>query len=150
MGLLLFRSRKMVALNDRTIPHECCGEHSACQPMAGDAWVHVQRLQHRTKPELFCAVPVDQPVPAFVMWEQWAFNRSLHPSDPCPSGFRPQAAQDGARFNGFYLFQVTGQHPIQKLSRPQERGRLRSGDQDQTDLAVREHVKTILRKLIIV
>jgi len=107
-------------------------------------------FQHRTKPELFCAVPVDQPVPAFVMWEQWAFNRSLHPSDPCPSGFRPQAAQDGARFNGFYLFQVTGQHPIQKLSRPQERGRLRSGDQDQTDLAVRTHVKAVLRKLVIV
>jgi hypothetical protein len=107
-------------------------------------------FRHRTKPELFCAVPVDQPVPSFIMREQWAFNRSLHPSDPCPSGFRPQAAQDGARFNGFYLFQVTGQHTAHKLSRLQERGRLRRGNQDQTDLAVRAHVMAVLRKLVIV
>ena len=107
-------------------------------------------FQHRTKPELFCAVPVDQPVPAFIMWEQWAFNQSLHRSDPCPSGFRPQAAQDGARFNSFYLFQVTGQQPARKLSRLQESGRLERGDQDQTGLAVRAHVKAILRKLVVV
>jgi hypothetical protein len=107
-------------------------------------------FQHRSKPELFCAVPVDQPVPAFVMWEQWAFHQTLDPSDPCPSGFRPQAAQDGARFNGFYLFQVTGQHPAHKLSRLQEITRPERGNQDQTDLAVRAHVKALLRKLVIV
>ena len=107
-------------------------------------------FQHRTKPELFCAVPVDQPVPAFIMWEQWAFNQSLHPADPCPSGFRPQAAQDGARFNGFYLFQVTRQHPAHKRSRLQEQNHLMPGDYGHVDLAVRAHVKTILRKLVIV
>ena len=107
-------------------------------------------FQHKTEPELFCAVPVDQPVPAFIMWEQWAFNQSLHPLDPCPPGFHPQAAQDGARFNGFYLFQVTRQHPAHKLSRLQERSRLMRGDQHQMDLAVRAHVKTILRKQVIV
>jgi hypothetical protein len=107
-------------------------------------------FQHKTKPELFCAVPVDQPVPVFILWEQWAFIQSLHPSDPCPSGFRPQAAQDGARFNGFYLFQGTSHHPVHKLSRLQETGCLKQGDQDQTGLAVREHVKTILRKLVII
>jgi hypothetical protein len=107
-------------------------------------------FQHRTKPELFCAVPVDQPVPAFIMWEQWAFNQSLHPADPCPSGFRPQAAQDGARFNGFYLFQVTRQYPAHKPSWVQERGSLKRGDQERTDFAVRAHVKAVLRKLVIV
>ena len=107
-------------------------------------------FQHKTKPALFCAVPVDQPVPVFILREQWAFHQSLHPLDPCPSGFRPQAAQDGARFNGFYLFQVTRQLPAHKLSRVQESGSLKRGDQDQTGLAVREHVKTILRKLVII
>ena len=107
-------------------------------------------FQHKTNPALFCAVPVDQPVPVFILREQWAFHQSLHPLDPCPSGFRPQAAQDGARFNGFYLFQVTRQHPTHKLSRVQESGSLKRGDQDQTGLAVREHVKTILRKLVII
>jgi hypothetical protein len=107
-------------------------------------------FQHKTKPALFCAVPVDQPVPVFILWEQWAFDQSLHPLDPCPPGFHPQAAHDGARFNGFYLFQVTGHHPAHKLSRVQERGSLKRGDQDQTGLAVREHVKTILRKLVII
>jgi hypothetical protein len=107
-------------------------------------------FQHRTKTELFCAVPVDQPVPVFIMWEQWAFNQSLHPADPFPSGFRPQAAQDGARFNGFYLFQVTRQQPAHKRSRLQERGRLMRGDQDQTNVAVRAHVKAVLLKLVIV
>jgi hypothetical protein len=107
-------------------------------------------FQHRTKSELFCAVPVDQPVPAFILWEQWAFNQTLHPLDPCPPGFRPQAAQDGARFNGFYLFQVTGHHPANKLSRLQERGSLMQGDRDQAGLAVRAHVKAVLRKLVIV
>jgi hypothetical protein len=52
-------------------------------------------FQHKTKPALFCAVPVDQPVPVFILWEQWAFDQSLHPLDPCPPGFHPQAAQDG-------------------------------------------------------
>ncbi len=107
-------------------------------------------FRHRTKPELFCAVPVDQPVPGFIMWEQWTFDQSLYPADPCPSGFRPQAAQDGARFNGFYLFQVTGRHPAHKLSRLQERRRLEQGSQDQAGLAVRAHVKAVLRKLVIV
>jgi hypothetical protein len=107
-------------------------------------------FQHRIKPELFCAVPVDQPVPPFILWEQWAFSQSLHPSVPCPSGFRPQAAQDGARFNGFYLFQVTSQYPAHKRSRLQERSRLRQRDLDQTDLAVRAHVRAVLRKLVIV
>jgi hypothetical protein len=107
-------------------------------------------FQHRTKPALFCAVPVDQPVPVFILWEQWAFHQSLHPLDPCPPGFHPQAAQDGARFNGFYLFQVTRQLPAHKFSQLQKRGHLMRGDQDQTGLAVRAHVKTILRKLVIV
>ena len=107
-------------------------------------------FQHKTKPELFCAVPVDQPVPPFIMWEQWAFSQSLHPSDPCPSGFRPQAAQDGAWLNGFYLFQVIGRHPAHKLSQLQERGHLMRGDQHQTDLTVRAHVMAVLRKLVIV
>jgi hypothetical protein len=115
----------------------------ACEWLAASGCTY-NVFQHKTKPALFCAVPVDQPVPVFILWEQWAFHQSLHPSDPCPSGFRPQAAQDGARFNGFYLFQVTGHHPAHKPPRLQERGCPMRGDRDQTGLAVRAHVKTTL------
>jgi hypothetical protein len=50
-------------------------------------------FQHKTKPELFCAVPVDQPVPVFILWEQWAFIQSLHPSDPCRRKLPPADQQ---------------------------------------------------------
>jgi hypothetical protein len=63
---------------------------------------------NRHLPELRCAVPEDRPIPHFLNPEKWTFERALRPSDPPPPGFHPRAAYAGVRFNGFYLFQLTG------------------------------------------
>ncbi len=57
------------------------------------------------RPAIFCAVPVDRPVPAFL--DRWEFVRSVCSDDEVPVGFRRKAAQVGIRHNGFYLFQTT-------------------------------------------
>jgi len=64
-------------------------------------------FRNKQRPELRCAVPEDRPVPHFLSIEQWAFERVLRPSDPPPPGFHARGAHAGARFNGFYLFQLT-------------------------------------------
>jgi hypothetical protein len=65
-------------------------------------------FRNRQRPELLCAVPEDRPVPGFVVPGDWRFERALRPSDMGPPGFEDRAAQAGVRFNGFYLFQLTG------------------------------------------
>ncbi len=64
-------------------------------------------FRNRQQPELLCAVPEDRPVPSFLRWEQWTYERPLRPLDHKPAGFHSRAAHAGVRFNGFYLFQTT-------------------------------------------
>jgi hypothetical protein len=64
-------------------------------------------FRNRQQPELLCAVPEDRPVPSFIGPEQWTYERPLRSSDVKPAGFHGRAADAGARFNGFYLFQTT-------------------------------------------
>jgi hypothetical protein len=54
---------------------------------------------------LYCAVPEDLAVPRFVTDARWAFERKIAPGAPGPVGFDAANADDGARLNGFYLFQ---------------------------------------------
>ena len=63
-------------------------------------------FRNRQRPQLFCAVPEDRPVPGFVLAEDWLFEGSLHPSDTPPPGFHARAAATGMRFSGFYLFHL--------------------------------------------
>nr|WP_246777103.1 hypothetical protein [Microvirga sp. VF16] len=65
-------------------------------------------FRNRPRPALFCAVPEDRPVPGFLDPCSWRFERALRPLDMNPWGFDDKAAQAGVRFNGFYLFQLTG------------------------------------------
>ena len=65
-------------------------------------------FRNRQRPELLCAVPEDRPVPRFLGPGDWRFEGSLRPSDISPQGFEDRAARVGVRFNGFYLFQLTG------------------------------------------
>lgn len=60
---------------------------------------------NKRRPEIFCAVPEDRPVPGFLEGERWSFVYPVRPSDAGPPGFDDKAARAGARFNGFYLFQ---------------------------------------------
>ncbi len=64
-------------------------------------------FRNRQQPELLCAVPEDRPVPNFLRWEQWTYERPLRSLKDRPAGFDGRGASAGVRFNGFYLFQTT-------------------------------------------
>jgi hypothetical protein len=86
---------------------------------------------------LVCAVPTDRPVPGFLSGQGWLFGRSLHPLDGLPFGFLAKPASEAIRFNGFYLFYLAAELV------PNGGGRGTS-----SDVAVRAHVRTILRRII--
>jgi hypothetical protein len=65
-------------------------------------------FRNRLRPKIICAVPEHSPVPSFINPEDWAFDQVLRPADVTPVGFCDRAAQAGARFNSYYLFQTTG------------------------------------------
>ncbi|HEY7383855.1 MAG TPA: hypothetical protein VH743_09320 [Beijerinckiaceae bacterium] len=56
---------------------------------------------------IYCAVPEDQPVPAFIVGESWEF------SEKCGEDHLPKSAPESIRFGGFFIF-----HPfsIEKLA----------------------------------
>lgn len=61
-------------------------------------------FRSRGRNGLFCAVPEERSVPAFVTGQQWTFSGRLDEAADVPLGFDPKAAAAGVRFNGFYLF----------------------------------------------
>ncbi len=67
-------------------------------------------FRNKERPELLCAVPVDRPVPSFVVAEAWSFDRILQVQDVAPPGFHHRGARAGVRFNGYYLFYAVARH----------------------------------------
>ena len=59
-------------------------------------------FQSRAK-GIYCAVPEDQPVPAFIVGESWEF------SDKFGEDQLPETAPEGIRFSGFFIF-----HPFER------------------------------------
>lgn len=57
-------------------------------------------------PELYCAVPEDRTVPAFIAGEVWEFGGTISEAASDFRGFDGHDASVGARLNGFYLFQA--------------------------------------------
>ena len=55
--------------------------------------------------DLYCAVPEDVAVPAFVTEGSWEYARSIDIATL--SGFDAGAAQVSVQANGFYLFHMT-------------------------------------------
>ena len=55
--------------------------------------------------DLYCAVPLDVAVPAFLSADAWDYDRSLDLG--ALSGFDAAAAEASARANGYYLFHST-------------------------------------------
>lgn len=53
---------------------------------------------------MYCAVPEDYAVPAFLSGQRWFFGGRIDGSGG-PLGFDDRAAATAVRFNGFYLFQ---------------------------------------------
>jgi hypothetical protein len=75
---------------------------AATEPILRDCAYNLFR--NRQRPQLFCAVPEDHPVPSFIEAEAWSFERVLRNQDVAPLGFHDRAARAGVRYNGFYLF----------------------------------------------
>jgi hypothetical protein len=61
-------------------------------------------FRSRHEPELYCAVPRDQPAPAFIQSDQWQAAGQMDEAAPAPLGFDWEAARIGIHLNGFYLF----------------------------------------------
>jgi hypothetical protein len=73
--------------------------------MASDGALRRYNLfRRREEQDLYCAVPEDRPVPRFVAGEEWEYRGRVVEDRPLPAGFRLDAAQVSARFNGYYLF----------------------------------------------
>jgi len=92
-------------------------------------------FQNRHEPELYCAVPRDQPAPAFIQSDQWQAAGQMDEAIPAPLGFDREAARIGIHLNGFYLFVAFS--PISALksddadhppSRPARKARTQSMD----------------------
>jgi hypothetical protein len=64
-------------------------------------------FRNKLRLNIMCAVPEHSPVPAFLTPEDWTFDQALRPADETPPGFCSRAAQMGAQFNSYYLFQTT-------------------------------------------
>jgi hypothetical protein len=53
---------------------------------------------------LYCAVPEECSVPAFLTARRWEFRGRIDDAHKGPVGFDKKAADSGVRFNGFHLF----------------------------------------------
>ncbi len=55
-------------------------------------------------PDLYCAVSVADPTPAFLSAGRWQYARRVARSEDAPPGFQHDNARGGIKLNGFYLF----------------------------------------------
>lgn len=69
-------------------------------PERPDCFYNLFSLQK--KPDLYCAVPDDRPVPRFIASPEWEFRGTTDESALGP--VRSRAAASGVRLNGFFLF----------------------------------------------
>jgi hypothetical protein len=67
-----------------------------------DTMLTYNMFRHKDEADLYCAVPQDQPVPAFLTEDKWDYAHSL--DIRTLSGFDAAAASASAKANGFYLF----------------------------------------------
>jgi hypothetical protein len=59
-------------------------------------------FRRKEEADLYCAVPVDRPVPELLTEDKWEYACSLNVESL--SGFDAAAARASADANGFYLF----------------------------------------------
>jgi hypothetical protein len=58
--------------------------------------------------DVFCAVPEDCVVPAFLSGALWEFSGKVDQANPPPVGFDGRVAPTAVRFNGCYFFEPLG------------------------------------------
>lgn len=62
-------------------------------------------FRRKVSPDLACAIPEDDPVPAFI-GADWEFAGRVGAMSRTECRFNHEAAEASVRFNGFYLFQL--------------------------------------------
>ncbi|MER2266087.1 hypothetical protein [Methylobacterium oxalidis] len=67
----------------------------------------------RRQPELCCAVRQDWLIPSFIENETWRF-KGFTGDGRLPPGFHPDAAQEGMKLIGYYLFHTISSGPDKK------------------------------------
>lgn len=71
------------------------------------ATMHAYNLfRHKAEGDVYCAVPEDRAVPAFLNASVWEFTGKVDYAGALPSGFDAKVASTGVRFNGFYVYQA--------------------------------------------
>ena len=79
--------------------------HSAVQSMSPTGfWPAYNLFRCKRSLDLFCAVPEDYPVPAFVDGYGWEFAGKVGEHSSMVSGFDRKAAGAVVPLTGFYLF----------------------------------------------
>jgi hypothetical protein len=79
------------------------------QKKPGGTVMHAYNLFRRKHGhDIFCAVPEDCIVPAFLDGALWEFSGKIDCSGPAPVGFDSRVAPTAVRFNGCYLFEPLG------------------------------------------
>jgi hypothetical protein len=63
-------------------------------------------FRHKAECGVYCAVPEDRAVPAFLSASAWEFTGKVDNAGALPSGFDEKVASAGVRFNGFYVYQA--------------------------------------------
>jgi len=67
-------------------------------------WPAYNLFRRKRQQDLFCAVPEDYPVPAFVDGHGWEVAGKLDEPSAAPLGFQREAARAVVPLTGFYLF----------------------------------------------
>ena len=65
-------------------------------------------FRSKRSPDLLCAVPEDDPVPAFINGQGWAFAGKLAEPSAAPLGFEWRGAETVVPLTGIYLFTAFG------------------------------------------
>jgi hypothetical protein len=63
-------------------------------------------FRNKARPDLYCAVPENRTVPAFIREPGWEFAGRISDQASAPAGFNRAAAWSAANFLGFYVFHL--------------------------------------------
>jgi hypothetical protein len=74
-------------------------------------------FRHRGEHDLFCAVPEDFAVPAFLSDEAWEFTGKVDEPDSAPGRLRPEDGDDGGALQRL-LFLRAARRPLRRRPAP--------------------------------
>src|SRR3954453_17526418 len=80
-------------------------------------WPAYNLFRHKLRPDLFCAVPQDCPVPGFIEGSAWAFAGTVGERTLAQAGLDSETPAAGMRRSGFVMFQSSLAEPSKVRTR---------------------------------